>query len=275
MVPNILSFFIGKFFRRDLLVLLFILSLACHESITQPDFRIVSLSPAMTEVLFALNAQSYLVGVTTYCDYPPEAKKINKVGDFSNPSLERIISQKPNLVILNLPEQRRIKEALEKLGIKTFVSSPQSMNDIYTEIIHLGRIIKREREADSIVEFMKANIKPINRNKKRVYIELSPNPLITIGANSFLNELIAMAGGENIFADLRRDYPVISQEQVIKRNPEIIIILHPGEINERIGWDGVSAIKNKRVYTELNQDWLLRPGPRLVLGFNELKKIFE
>ncbi len=251
------------------------LLLSCKDSISEGEFRIVSLSPAMTEVIFSLNAQDCLVGVTTYCDYPEEAKRIAKVGDFSHPSLERIISKRPSLVILNLPEQRRIKEELEKLKVKTFVSSPQSMDDIYNEIISLGRIIKREKEADSIVEFMKSNLKPTNRNRKRVYVELSPNPLITIGANSFLNELIEMAGGENIFADLEKDYPVVTQEEVIKRNPEIVIILHPGEITQRIGWEGVSAMKNKRIYKELNQDWLLRPGPRLVLGFNELKRIIE
>uniref|UniRef100_A0A7C4TBE6 Fe/B12 periplasmic-binding domain-containing protein n=1 Tax=candidate division WOR-3 bacterium TaxID=2052148 RepID=A0A7C4TBE6_UNCW3 len=259
---------------RYLTVILFFIFF-CKGPPQNQGFRIVSLSPGMTEIIFALGAQKNLVGNTTYCDYPDSAKRIYKVGDFSNPSLERIVSLRPNLVILNLPEQGRIKRELDRLKIKTFVSSPGSLADLYAEIINIGKIINKGREADSIVKFMKENIKPLNRRQKSVYIELSPKPLITIGANSFLNELIEMAGGKNIFSDLNKDYPVVAQEEVIKRNPEIIIILHPGEIKGRLGWERISAVKNCRIYKNLNQDWLLRPGPRLVLGFNELKEILE
>lgn len=229
----------------------------------------------MTEVIFALGAGENLVGNTTYCDFPEEAKRVYKVGDFSNPSIERIVSLRPNLVILNLPEQKRIKQELEKLKINFFISSPATIADIYDEIKGLGRITGKEREADSIVNFMKSHIYPLNRKKRRVYIELAPHPLVTIGSESFLNELLEMAGGKNIFSDLKKDYPVVSQEEVIKRNPEIIILLHPEGFSNRIGWDKVAAVKENKVYRNLQQDYILRPGPRLVLGFKELQKIFE
>ncbi len=259
---------------RFYLFILFIL-VNCRNPVKSTDFRIVSLSPAMTEILFSLGEEKNLVGVTTYCDYPEAAKRIYKVGDFSNPSIERILELKPDLVIVNLPEQSRIKQQLEKFGIRTFDSSPQTIDDIYAEILLLGKILKKENKADSLVSYMRMNIRAHNYKRKRVFIELSPKPLITIGANSYLNELIEMAGGKNIFADMKKDYPVISQEQVILRDPEIIIVLHPEPVMERLGWQNVTAIKSNKVYTDLNQDWLMRPGPRLVFGFKELERIFE
>ncbi len=248
----------------------------CERPAPHTGFKIVSLSPAMTENIFALGAAQDLVGVTTFCDYPEEAKKIYKIGDFSNPSLERIVSLKPDLVIVNLPEQMRIKRQLEKLKINIFISSPRTLDDIYNEIIEIGRIVKKQQAADSLVDYMKMHISRVDKSsKKRVYIELSPRPLVTIGAPSFLNELLEMAGAENIFADLGKDYPVVPQEEVIKRNPDIIIVLHPVSIKDRMGWQMVTAIKNNKVYTTLNQDHLMRPGPRLIIGFEQLKRIMD
>jgi len=229
----------------------------------------------MTEVIFTLGAQDDLAGVTTYCDYPDAARKLPKVGDFSNPSLERIVGLKPDLVIVNLPEQNRIKTELEQYKIQVFVTEPESLADIYRDITNLGGRIGRQRAADSLVAYMRKRIRPTGRKPKSVYIELSPRPLITIGRNNFLNEMVGMAGGKNIFDDLVRPYPAVNQEEVIKRDPEIIIILHPEGIKDRIGWRKIEAIRNDRVYTDLNQDQLLRPGPRLVYGFQALEKLFE
>ncbi len=260
---------------RKCCFLLSFLILGCRNPATSPDLKIVSLSPAMTEIIFSLGAEKNLVGVTTYCDYPEAAKDIYKIGDFSNPSLERILDLRPDLVIVNLPEQNRIKEHLKKFSVKTFDASPKTIDDLYTEIIALGRILKKDKKADSLVSYMRMNIRSHYRTRKRIYIELSPRPLITVGADSYLNELIEMAGGKNIFSDLKKDYPVVNQEQVIIRDPEIIIVLHPEPMMERLGWQNITAIKNKKVYADLNQDWLMRPGPRLVLGFKELEKILE
>ncbi len=259
-----------------LIVITCIVHNRCERPAPHPGFKIVSLSPAMTENIFALGAAHDLVGVTTFCDYPEEAKKIYEIGDFSNPSLERIISLKPDLVIVNLPEQTRIKKELEKLEINIFISSPRTLDDIYNEIIKIGRIVKKQQAADSLVNYMKMHISTVDRSsKKRVYIELSPRPLVTIGARSFLNELLEMAGAENIFADLGKAYPVVPQEEVIKRNPDVIIVLHPEDIRDRLGWRTITAISNNKVYTTLNQDHLMRPGPRLITGFEQLKRIMD
>lgn len=250
--------------------------ISCAGKQEHSGYRIVSLSPAMTEMLFSLGAGDKIVGVTTFCDFPMQAKRITKIGDFSHPSIERIVALKPDLVIVNVPEQKRVKGELEKLGINIFVSSPNSLADIYEEIAAIGKTLGQERLADSLIEYMQSNL-PVTspENRKRVFVEISPRPIITIGAATFLNDLIERAGGVNIFSDLDKDYPVVNQEAVISRDPEIIILLHPQEIAGRTGWQKIRAIAKNRVYTDLNPDHLMRPGPRLVLGFQQLKRIIN
>jgi iron complex transport system substrate-binding protein len=255
-------------------VALFI-SLSCTKSAVQPGCRIVSLSPAMTETVFALGAGGLLVGVTTYCDYPAQALTKYKVGDFSNPSLERIVALKPSLVIVNLPEQNRIKRALEDMGIPVFVSAPSSLDEMYREMESLGVLTDRKAQAESIHAAMSAVMRPKSALLKKVYVELSPRPLVTVGRRSFLNEMITLAGGTNIFSDIDKDYPVVSQEEIVRRDPDIVIVLHPENIRNRLGWSNVAAVASGRIYTGLDPDILLRPGPRLVLGYEELRKIIE
>lgn len=248
----------------------------CEKPSPRTGFKVVSLSPAMTEIIFALGADENLVGTTTFCDYPEPAKEIYKTGDFSNPSLERIVGLRPHLVIVNLPEQMRIKKELEKLNIRIFVSSPKTLDDIYNEINKIGQLVGKNKAADSLIGYMKMHIKKIERsNRQSVYIELSPKPLVTIGAPSYLNELLETVGAENIFANLEKDYPVVAQEEVIKQNPDIIIALHPVPMQDRMGWGTITAIKENKVYNYLDPDHLMRPGPRLVDGYNELKKILD
>jgi iron complex transport system substrate-binding protein len=236
--------------------------------------RIVSLSPAMTEILYALGAEASLVGVTTLCDYPAHARNKPKVGDFSNPSLERIVGKQPTLVIVHLPEQRRIKDQLEKLDIEVFASRTQKLADIYAEIEKIGVMLDRTQQAESLVLVMRNRLKPVSpAARKRVYVELSPRPLITIGAKSFLNELIELAGAQNIFTDIDKDYPIVQQEEVIRRNPEIILVLHPEIVQNRPGWEKIDALKYDRVYADIDQDLLMRPGPRLVDGYDAIKEI--
>jgi iron complex transport system substrate-binding protein len=248
----------------------------CARKQAANGYRIVSLSPAMTEILFSIGAGDKTVGVTTFCDFPAQAKKITKVGDFSHPSIERIVGLKPDLVIVNLPEQTRVKKELDKLNIETFVSAPRSLSNIYHEISALGTKLGLRRQADSLVEYMMRNLeKVVPEHRVKIYVEISPRPIITIGADTFLNDLIHRAGGINIFADLNKDYPVVGQETVIVRNPDIIIVLHPEDVTGRTGWHKVGAIMNGRVYTDLNQDYLMRPGPRLVEGYRQLVHIIN
>lgn len=260
--------------KFGILITLTLLFLVVCTRTPEPGMRVVSLSPAMTEIIYTLDAEASLVGVTTLCDYPQQARNKPKVGDFSNPSLERIMGLRPTLVIVHLPEQRRIQDQLERFDVNIFVSETRTLADMYAEIRKLGTLLNRSQQAESLVHAMQAGLRPISpARRKRVYIELSPRPLITVGAGSFLNELVELAGGHNIFSDSDKDYPIVQQEEVIRRNPEVILVLHPVAVGSRTGWENVDALKYDRVYADINQDHLMRPGPRLVKGFNTLREI--
>ncbi len=248
---------------------------ACHRTAPPSGHRVVSLSPAMTEIIFALDAEDLLVGTTTFCDYPEAARAKTRVGDFSNPSLERIVALKPTLVIVNPPEQNRTMNELRKLEINLFVSAPSSLDSLYQDIKSLGDIVGKKGEADSLVNYMQTSLVALPGGGRRVYVEISSRPLVTIGKASFLNELLTRAGATNVFADIDDAYPIVNQEAVIKKDPQIIIVLHPGTVADRTGWQHVDAVKNRRLYYDIAPELLLRPGPRLVAGFEKLCRILN
>lgn len=258
------------------LTILILLSCSSHKENSKIE-RVVSLVPSITETIYALGKQDLLVGVTVWDDYPEEVKEKKKVGDFSNPSLERILQLKPDVVFATLPEQRLVIDRLKNLRVKVFVSQPKGIRDILREIKKTAYLLGAEEKGDSLLKSMAQRIDSIKKNslshRPRVYVELSANPLISIGRGSFLNEVIEIAGGENIFKDIPQEYPMVSSEEVIKRNPEVIIVLHPaGRIGERLGWENVVAIKENRIYNDIEENLLLRPGPRIVKGIEELAK---
>lgn len=231
----------------------------------------------MTEIIYALGKESHLVGNTVYCDYPQEARKVYKVGDFANPSLEKIYALKPDIVFLTLPTQKIIKDKLLGLGIKTFASQPKDFPSLLREIKEMGKVLGEEQKADSLIQYLKVEIEKIRFPPLKIYVEISPQPLITIGRNSFLSDLLARCGLENIFSDLVEEYPVVKMEDVMKRDPEVILILHPlaqkEDVMKRIGFGGIKAVKGGKIISSLNPDLLLRPGPRIVIGLDSLRKI--
>ncbi|MEW6686248.1 MAG: cobalamin-binding protein [Candidatus Edwardsbacteria bacterium] len=249
--------------------------------------RIISLAPSITEIISALNVGDRLVGVTSHCNYPPEAKTKFKVGDFANPNLERIAVLKPDLILLTSQGQSQLLTKLEGLKLNNFVIQAESVEKIYHSIELLGTILGKRTIADSLVQEMKQGFAQLDSlvraenltsPRPRVFFELSDNPLMTAGENSFIGELIHRAGGMNIATDLSQSYAVINSERVIEANPQVIIMAHPvsdkREIAERIGWSKISAIKTGRVYFNLDLDLLMRPGPRVVQGAEELFRCF-
>ncbi|MEO0109710.1 MAG: helical backbone metal receptor [candidate division WOR-3 bacterium] len=239
--------------------------------------RVISLVPSITEIIYALGKESYLVGNTVYCDYPEAAKKVYKVGDFANPSLEKIYALKPDLVFLTLPTQKIIQDKLTGLGIKTFASCPKDLLSFLKEIKEIGKFLGAEKEADSLSQYLKSGIERIHFPPLKIYVEISPQPLITIGKDSFLSDLLTHCGLENIFSDLIEEYPMVKIEDVIKRDPDVILILHPlaekEDMAKRIGFDKIKAVKEGKIISSFNPDLLLRPGPRIVIGLDSLKKI--
>ncbi len=241
----------------------------------------VSLVPSVTEVIYALGAGDLLVGNTNQCDFPAEARRKYKVGDFQLPELERIVFLKPKVVFATLPIHQRLIERLKEMGIRVFISAPQNVDGVFAEIESVGVILNRVERARELVGEMKRRLDslPDVNNQLKVYIELSAAPLISVGDGAFINDVVRRAGGRNVFESVKAPYPVIEPEMVVQANPDVILLLHPGtgvkEVGERLGWLKISAVRTGRVYSNLNEDLLLRPGPRIVDGILLLARLFR
>ena len=246
--------------------------------------RIISLAPALTEILFGLGLGDSIIGVTTLCNYPPEALLKDKIGTFSQPNIEKILLLKPDIVFATGLEQAPYVDKLKNLGVHVYVSDPATMEELFDSIEAIGALISREEEARMMVGRMRAEMDKVQQRvnriprdqRPRVFIEVWNNPLLTAGRNSFVDELISLAGGVNIAHDVLKPYISFSPEEVIKRNPDYIIIGYmnggsdQGLVQNRLGWENVEAVKNKRIYGDIASDLLLRPGPRLIDGLKAL-----
>ncbi len=269
--------------RISILLFGLIVLLECTERTDKPSSaRIVSLVPAVTEILFVLGVEERLVGVTTFCDYPEEAKLKTKVGDFSNPSIERILALDPGLVFAAAPEQLRVADRLKKLGIRTEMINPESIDEIMESIRRIGEITdSRSRAEETIDELLreKAILESLVAKIERrlsVYVELDVNPLFTVGRGSFVSQLVELAGGENIVKD-NIPYLPISSETIIASDPDVIVLAYPGAkegVSSRIGWKDVSAVKAGRIYDDVDNDLITRPGPRCIKGAFEFFRKF-
>jgi len=253
--------------------------------VTGEPLRIVSVSPGATEILFAMGAGKRVVGTCSFCDFPAAAKRCARVGDFANPSLEGIVAARPDLVVSNGGPQRELVEHLRQAGIPTLVLLPRSLQDVYGNIETLGKALRREGAATALIKRMKDRVWETTRGPARpadagprVYFEIWSDPYTAIGDDSIPGELIRLAGGNNVAHGARGDYPKLSAEQIIAANPEVIILSHCddpkgalAQVRRRPGWEHLAAVASGRVYGDLNMDWLLRPGPRLVDGLAQLK----
>lgn len=248
--------------------------------------RYISLAPATTEILFALGLDDEIVGVSSFCNYPRQTKKKEKVGSFSQPNIEKIVALRPDIVFCTGLEQAPVIRQLRQLNIKVCVSDPESIDALFNSIREIGIHTNKEKEAQALIAAMRhdievitAKIKLIPDNaKQKVFVEIWYDPLMTAGKGSLLDELITLAGGINITHDAPRSYSYFSPEQVVYRNPDVIILTYmekekPAEsIGYRVGWYKIAAVMNNRVYNDIDPDILLRPGPRTPMGLRELYK---
>ncbi|TEU15803.1 MAG: cobalamin-binding protein [Anaerolineales bacterium] len=236
--------------------------------------RIVSMAPSHTQTLYALGLGDKVVGVTEYCSYPPEAQEKPKVGGFSNIDLEQVVGLDPDLVLGTSLHAQSVRPALVERGLKVVLINPQTVEDVLEKIVLVGRVTGREGAAIALSAELRGRIEATmekvqgTENKPRVYWELS-NDLYTAGPGSFIDDLIVRAGGINIAADTKEQWPQLNLEALILADPEVIVLAdHPyGETAEgvkaRPGWADVSAVKNERIVEVLDDDLVSQPGPRV------------
>lgn len=249
--------------------------------------RIVSLSPAATEILFAIGAGPNVVAGTEYDTYPEEAKKLPRIGGFTPQSInvEAILAHKPDLVVA--APQKDIVAALEKYGIPVVALDPKGTADVWNNVELLGRVTGCETKAKEIAEQGRKRLtgsrQGSGRPIPRVLFVLADEPLITCGSGTFIDEIITTAGGVNVFADVKESWPKVSDEQVLARGADVILCVEhaggggsvvPGRLKMRPGWDKLKAVQTGRVYS-VDADLLTRPGPRLVDGLEVVEKLLR
>ena len=260
-------------------------------SLEKPAERVVALTPGDCEILFAIDAGNIIVGRGEFCDYPESLQNVTTVESGANTNTEQIIALKPDVIILSdmaqTPEQI---SALERAKMKVIVTSAQDIEGVYEAASLIGKVVGKEQEAADLVASMKKDFSDIKEKAKdkekkgeKVYFEVSPLEfgLWAAGKDTFMNEIADMIGIENIFYDVS-GWAEVSEEQVIQRNPQLIvtITMYEGrgtkpeeEIMARKGWDTISAVKTGQIYNA-SSDELARPGPRLVDGAKQLYSAF-
>lgn len=248
--------------------------------------RVVSLAPSITEILYAIGSGEQLVGVTPYCDYPPEVKLKPKVG-YANPNLESLVALQPDMVLAPREFLRAdLIDKLEQLKISVFVLDAKTIEDIPSHIQTLGRMLERSAAADALATGMRQRIAEIRARtqhlpRPRVLYVLNSEPLITVGPGSFLHHLIELAGGANVAARARAPYPRFNMEEVLKEDPEVLVFpvgaaegISDSEQQMWRRWPTISAVRRGRFH-RISSDLLNRPGPRIVQGLEALIRVIH
>lgn len=244
--------------------------------------RIVSLSPTNTEIVFALGAGEKLVGVTSYCDYPEEAKDIDKIGDFDNPNIELIKKMNPDLVLAGGFLQEDLMAALEGLSIPVASTEAAGVESIYDSIAMIGKFVGQETKAEELINNIKKDIeeieiKVIGKEKPKVFYLVWKEPLFTTGQGTYINEIIQIAGGQNVAAETE-GWAQYSFEELLKQNPDILIAAYhstdEGMRKEDIMKDELFSklpcVRDGKIHVMTDDNIVSRPGPRVVEAIREM-----
>jgi iron complex transport system substrate-binding protein len=243
--------------------------------------RVISINPAATEIIFKLGSEEKLIAISNFCNYPPETENIDKIGGVINPNFERISVLNPDLIIIQ-GQCDDIASFCQHKGIKYININLRNISEIYEGISELGQILGCPDAAEKLCEKIEAELESVKQNlstaeKKKVFFSLYRTPgtlasITSVGPDTFLGELIEIAGGENIFSDIGQDYPVISKETLMKRQPDIIIEPYSHSAGENCDpndalkdWSKLGkldAVINKKLYV-IDGDLVLKPGPRV------------
>ena len=257
-----------------------------HISLTSAS-RIVSLAPSVTETLFALGAEDQLVGICSFCDFPQGVERIGRVGSYAAPNVEAIIATAPDVVIGVPPNSPEAIASLRRMGRRVIVVQVDTIAQVETAIRIIAREAGRELKGEELLTVMRQKMAAIQERlagaaPRRVLMLVGQNPLIAVGHGIFLNELISMARGINIASVTGLPWPHLSLEFAIASLPEVIIDGSMGseekDEEQRLGiWRNfpeLPAVRERRVYGRPSYS-LLRPGPRLAEGLEEIARFLH
>lgn len=288
------------FFAVCLLILMFFISINSHAAIevlddsgqlitlTTAAQSIISLSPGLTELVYAAGGSLKIKAAGSFSDFPQQAKKLPEVGSYNALDVEQILAINPDLIIAwksgNSTSQI---EQLKRLGFNVYISEPINFNDIPDTIKKLGKLMGTEKSAQKNahnfirqLESLKQQYKPLNsKDKKRTFIQIWNNPVMSINNKHLISKVINFCGGKNIFSDALSLTYTPDIESVLKHNPEIIIatgmaVTSKIWLNRWHQWPYLSAVKNKRLYS-VNPDHLVRHTPRILLGIKEVCQLIQ
>ncbi len=249
--------------------------------------RIVALSPSTVEILYYLGVFDRVVGVTDYSDYPPEVSEKERVGGYWAPDPEKIVNLTPDLVIgVNTPAQiNDVLPVMESAGIPMLILDPRNIEDIYADILLVGKVVNTTDRAEGVVADMKQKIEGVEKalegvNATKVFYIVWNDPLMTTGPDTWISEVIEIAGGINIFNDATTSWPTVDLEMVIEKNPDVIVLsehcgLTPQDIYTNESWSTINAVKNGSVLVFPDENLLVRPGPRIADGVVEMAKMLH
>ena len=245
--------------------------------------RVVSMAPNVTEILFALGLQEKVVAVTPFCDYPPEAQSKTHLGG-TNPSIEQILALKPDLVLAPQDMIRPdLLQSLDRVKIPTFMLQAAQLDDVLAQIQTIARLFDQSKAGDELAATIRQRIVAVNERtqsltRPRVFYVLNTDPLQTVGPGSFIHQLIEAAGGANIAAETSTAYPRFALEEVLARDPELIIFpvgtaegIPDEDQQQWRRWSSLSAVKHNRLVL-VPSVLVDRPGPRIVEGLELLAK---
>ena len=249
--------------------------------------RIISLAPNVTEILFGLGLDQEIVGVSIHCNFPEKARTRTRVGSYISLDFEKIVSLKPDLIIgTGAGNTKDMVDRLEKLGFSTYIIFPKNFDGILTSVRHLSQVVAREKEGLVTVRSMESRrqkIVDLTRNlpRPRVFMQIGEAPIVTVGRGSFADDLISLAGGENVAAKEEKMYPRWGMEEVLRRSPEVILIssMNPKGNYERVvqewsRWKMIPAVQHGRIRL-IDSDLIDRPSPRIVEGLEEMAGVFH
>jgi iron complex transport system substrate-binding protein len=255
--------------------------------VPQNPARVIALAPSITEIVFALNQQHRLVGVTQYSDYPAQAKALPKVGSYVHLNLEKIAALKPDLCIaIKEGNPIAVIRRMEALKIPVYAVDPHGFDSIGAMLTEIGGLLNAATQAADINAEMTARIDRVRtrvaetKARPRVFFQIGVSPIVAAGTNTFIHELIEMAGGVNTTAG-PIPYPRINREKVLALAPEVVIITSMARLETFEGvkkewqrWTDLPAARSGRIHL-VNSDIYDRASPRLVEGLEQLAELIH